>query len=144
MPPPRRSVATIGTRAAVVTADSQVALSVTSRTPKARATGDMALPAMEIDWPPRNHRKAAERSGRPDATPPISDIGSASLSGGSGSRLSGMSVAGTRGHRASARGKPQVVFAGLRHRVSVTSTRGYGGSMASIKQFQVTFDCAEP
>ncbi|AVZ76156.1 hypothetical protein SLUN_32100 [Streptomyces lunaelactis] len=53
----------------MVTADSQAALSVTSRTPKARATGAMALPAMEIDWPTRNHRKAAERSGCPEARP---------------------------------------------------------------------------
>jgi hypothetical protein len=28
--------------------------------------------------------------------------------------------------------------------VSVNSTRRYGGPMASVKQFQVTFDCAEP
>ncbi len=28
--------------------------------------------------------------------------------------------------------------------VSVNSTRHYGGQMASVKQFQVTFDCAEP
>ena len=28
--------------------------------------------------------------------------------------------------------------------VSVNSTRHYGGPMASVKQFQVTFDCAEP
>ncbi len=28
--------------------------------------------------------------------------------------------------------------------VPVNSTRHYGGPMASIKQFQVTFDCAEP
>ena len=28
--------------------------------------------------------------------------------------------------------------------VSVNSTRDYGGPMASVKQFQVTFDCAEP
>jgi len=28
--------------------------------------------------------------------------------------------------------------------VPVNSTRGYGGPMAMIKKFQVTFDCAEP
>ncbi|GAA3622063.1 hypothetical protein GCM10022419_129680 [Nonomuraea rosea] len=49
-----------------MTADSQAALLVSSRTPKASATGDMALPAMEIDQPAKNHRKAGERSGHPD------------------------------------------------------------------------------
>jgi Glyoxalase-like domain len=28
--------------------------------------------------------------------------------------------------------------------VSLSNTRHYGGPMASVKQFQVTFDCAEP
>jgi hypothetical protein len=60
-------VAIIGTMEAVRTADSQAALPVTSKTPKASATGDMALPAMEIDQPAKNHRKAGERSGCPDA-----------------------------------------------------------------------------
>ena len=64
MPPPRSIVATIGTNAAAVTADSQTALSVISKTPKARATGDMKLPTMEIERPRKNHRKADERSGR--------------------------------------------------------------------------------
>ncbi|MFC9624194.1 hypothetical protein ACFTXM_30850 [Streptomyces sp. NPDC056930] len=95
------NVAIIGTMEAVMTADSQTALSVTSSTPKASATGDMALPALEIDQPVKNHRKAGERSGRPDARL-VLDASSASVLGGSRSRFSGASVSGTRGDAAGA------------------------------------------
>ncbi|HEV7708570.1 MAG TPA: hypothetical protein VGP16_10285 [Asanoa sp.] len=62
-----------------MTADNQPALSVSSRTPKANATGDMKLPAMEIERPAKNHRKAGDRSGRSDAS--TSDTGSQTASG---------------------------------------------------------------
>ena len=67
-PPPRSIVATIGIKAAAVTAESQRALSVISRTPKASATGDMKLPTMEIERPAKSHRKPGEPSG-------LSDVG---------------------------------------------------------------------
>jgi hypothetical protein len=56
-------VAIIGTIDAVRTTDSQVALPVAASTPNAKATGAIALPAMEIDQPAKNHRKEGERSG---------------------------------------------------------------------------------
>src|SRR5687768_12880715 len=113
MPPPRSIVATIGIKAAVVTADSQAALSVISRTPKASATGDMKLPAMEIERPAKNHRKAGERRGRSGArlTP---DAGSASLPDAS--------VLGTSCHAASTNWMHQPVSGGI-HAVAADGNR---------------------
>ncbi len=65
---------------------------------------------IEIDWPPRNYVKAGERSGCP-GTGPVRETDGASLPVGSPSWLSGASVAGTSGHRSTARGKSQVVCA---------------------------------
>jgi hypothetical protein len=67
-PPPMIIVAIIGTIDAARTADSQLALPVTSRTPNASATGAIELPAAEIDQPAKNHRNEDDRSGRPDAS----------------------------------------------------------------------------
>src|SRR6266498_6115631 len=111
MPPPSSIVATIGIKAAVVTADSQAALSVISRTPKARATGDMKLPAMEIERPAKNHRKAGERRGLSGARLTL-DAGSASLPGGSESRFSDASTLGTSCHAASTNWMHQLVSGG--------------------------------
>src|SRR3954453_21842834 len=107
MPPPRSIVATIGTKAAVVTADSQAALSVISKTPKASATGDMKLPAREIERPAKNHRKAGERSGLVDVRLAL-DAGVGSGSGDSGPRLLDAAASGTRCHVVSAKRMYQV------------------------------------
>jgi hypothetical protein len=49
-----------------------------------------------------------------------------------------------RGVLADALGMKSHAPAAMTSGVSVNSTRHYGGPMASVKQIQVTFDCAEP
>ena len=104
-------MASIGTNAALVTADSQAALLVLSRTPKASATGDMKLPAREIDRPVKNHRKAGERSGLADARL-VLDAGLAALPDGSEPRLQDAAALDTRCHVVSAERMHQVIFGG--------------------------------
>jgi hypothetical protein len=53
----------------------------------------MALPAIEIERPAKNHRNAGERSGRSDPSP-VPDADAVALTGGS--------VSGTSCHAASA------------------------------------------
>lgn len=89
--------------AAVMTTDSQVALWVISRTPKASATGDMALPAIVMDQPAKNHRNAGTRSGRPEARL-VLDGRNAPLGDGPGFPSAGASGSDTTGDAASAMG----------------------------------------
>src|ERR1700712_5140980 len=95
MAPPSSIVATMGIRAAAVTADNHAALPVSSRTPKASARGDMKLPAREIERPAKNHRKAGERQG---PSPPRGDP--AAPSGVAESAVLEASDSGTRSHAA--------------------------------------------
>ena len=94
--------------AAAVTADSHTALSVIARTPKARATGDMKLPTMEIERPRKNHRKAAERSGRVAARLKTEPASAPFRWSGSGSLDA--SGSDTRSHTASAHRRHQLGF----------------------------------
>ncbi|GIF63309.1 hypothetical protein Ais01nite_13440 [Asanoa ishikariensis] len=103
-------VATIGTKAAASTADSEAALSVSSRTPKAKATGDMKLPIMEIERPAKNHRNARERSGRCGATPTREGAAVTSASD-------------TSGHAASTQRMDQTGFPATGHRAARADER---------------------
>jgi hypothetical protein len=69
----------------------------------------MKLPAMEIERPVMNHRKAGERRGLPEEARLMLDAGSAAVPGGSESRFPDASAMGTRCHAASTNWMHQLV-----------------------------------